>query len=99
MLWYLLQLIVIVWIVNFYDALDTHEPMLDILMIAFFVAYVTTWIISFAFDLLRRLLTWGSLPPNPLLSQQGRDHPRIKVTQKVLPGSAPKDWTDGSGYS
>jgi hypothetical protein len=91
MLWYLFQTAIIVWIVNFYEALDTHEPMLDILMIAFFVAYVTTWIISRLLDLLHWLFTWGSLPTNPLLSQQSRSYPRIHVSQHTLTGRVAKD--------
>jgi hypothetical protein len=93
MIWYLLQTLIIVLIVRFYDSLNTHEPFLDILMIAFFVAYVTTWIISTTLDLLRRalwFLSGGSFATNTLLSQQSGSNPRIHVTHKVLAATTSK---------
>lgn len=87
MFWYILQIAVIYWITNFYISLNTHEPALDILMIAIFVAYVITWLLS------RLLWLLGSAPfrANPLLSQQSRNYPRIKITHKVLATPRPED--------
>ena len=55
-----MQTAIIVLIVNFYSGLNTHEPFLDILVIAVSVAFVCTLIVSTALDLLLRTLRFLS---------------------------------------
>ena len=88
MFWYLIQLFVIYWVVNFYVGLNTHEPFIDILAIAIFAAFAVTWLLTRALW----LLSGRAFKSNPLLSQQTADHPRIEVSHDVLPRPAPKYW-------
>lgn len=91
MLWYLIQFAVIYYIVNFCTTLGTNASKFSIYLVAFFGAYVTTIILTIILDLLRRWCFWGAtLDNNPLLSQQSRHHPRIKVANHVLDRRVPE---------
>jgi hypothetical protein len=57
MLWYFLQIVVIVWLVHLYTTqLAPHQPLGDIVIFASLVAYALTFIISFTMDCLLALL-------------------------------------------
>jgi hypothetical protein len=88
--WYLMQLGIVLYIVHFYDGLNTHEPSIDILAIALFVAFACTWIISTLIDLwwgTLRFLGWCAFAAHALLSQNSRNNPRIHIAKKTLPRS------------
>ena len=87
MLWYLLQLTIIVLVTNFYVSINTHQPLMVIIFIAGFLAYATTWIISSLLD----LLTWAwrlCLPRHkgePRMGSKNTSTGRIEVTHHTLP--------------
>lgn len=85
MFWYALQTAVIYWVIIYCTNLHTQASMFSIVLVAFGIAYFLTALLSLALDLLRGLFTRGSLPANPLLSQQSRHHLGVHVSQNVLP--------------
>jgi len=87
MLWYALQITIIVLVTNFYVSLNTHQPLADIIFIAGFLAYIVTLVLSWLFD----LLCWAGrlcLPRHegqPRIGRENASTRRIKVTHNTLP--------------
>jgi hypothetical protein len=90
MIWYAFQTAVVYWVINYCTNLHTHASTFAIVLVAFFAAYLLTAVLSLFFDLLGWLFTGGSLPADPLLRQQSRNHLGVHISQKVLPTSRPE---------
>jgi hypothetical protein len=88
-MWYILQLAIIVWAVNFFTDLGTHASKFAIYLLALLAAYMATIILTLMIDLLRRILWWLSHPilgTYALLGQERRHNPRIHISKHPLTG-------------
>jgi hypothetical protein len=89
-IWYLVQIVIVVGLTYLYAIKITPEqPIFDIVVFSYIVAYLFTFTISLIFDLLLRtlwLLRHGTrLGLNALIGQQRRENRRIEVAKKTLP--------------
>ena len=94
-MWYILQIVIIGWLTYIYATKVTPEqPIFDIVIFSYIVAYLITFTISLIYDLLLRtlwLLRCGTrLGLNALIGHQRRNHVGIEVAKKALPSSRPK---------